>query len=41
MSAYTPHPVGLVPGERVGDWLIRKRLGRGAFGTVFQVECAG
>ena len=39
MTAYVPHPVGLMPGDKIGDWIIRKRLGSGSFGTVFQVEC--
>ncbi len=41
MSSYTPHPVALVSGERVGEWLIRKRVGAGSFGAVYQVECEG
>jgi serine/threonine protein kinase len=41
MSSYTPHPVALVTGERVGDWLIRKRVGAGSFGAVYLVECGG
>lgn len=41
MTVYTPHPVALVSGERVGEWLIRKRVGAGSFGAVYQVECEG
>jgi serine/threonine protein kinase len=35
------HPGFLVSGERVGEWLIRKRLGSGSFGAVYEVECEG
>lgn len=43
MTEYVPvpHPSGLVAGEWVGAWKILKRLGSGAFGAVFQVECEG
>jgi len=41
MSEYEAHPGLLVAGARVGQWLIRKRLGAGTFGAVYLVECEG
>lgn len=41
MSEYAAHPGYLVAGERVGEWLIRKRLGAGSFGAVYLVEYEG
>lgn len=41
MSEYVAHPGYLVAGERVGDLLIRKRLGAGSFGAVYLVEYEG
>lgn len=41
MSEYAAHPGFLVAGERVGEWLIRKRLGTGSFGAVYLVEFDG
>lgn len=41
MSEHETHPSFLGSGERVGAWLIRKRLGRGSFGAVYLVECEG
>jgi len=41
MSEHEAHPGFLVSGERVGEWLIRKRLGAGSFGAVYLVECEG
>lgn len=41
MSEYVVHPGYLAAGERVGDLLIRKRLGTGSFGAVYQVEYEG
>lgn len=38
MSSYGPHPVALVAGERVGDWIVRKKLGAGSFGAVYLVQ---
>lgn len=39
MLEYSAHPGYLVTGERVGEWLVRKRLGAGSFGAVYLVEC--
>jgi serine/threonine-protein kinase len=41
MSEHVTHPGFLVSGERVGQWVIRKRLGAGSFGAVYLVECEG
>ncbi len=41
MSEYVAHPGFLSAGERVGEWLIRKRLGTGSFGAVYLVEFEG
>jgi serine/threonine-protein kinase len=41
MAEHEAHPGFLASGERVGQWLIRKRLGAGSFGAVYQVECEG
>lgn len=41
MSEHEVHPGFLGSGERVGAWLIRKRLGAGTFGAVYLVECEG
>lgn len=41
MSGYAPHPVALVAGERVGDWIIRRKLGAGSYGAVYLVEYEG
>ncbi|WP_224372604.1 serine/threonine protein kinase [Hyalangium versicolor] len=41
MTDYMPHPIALVPGERVGDWIIRRKLGAGAFGAVYLVDYEG
>jgi serine/threonine-protein kinase len=41
MESHTVHPSCLVSGEWVGAWRILKRLGTGAFGAVYLVECEG
>jgi serine/threonine protein kinase len=41
MAEYGVHPGFLAAGDRVGDWIIRKRLGAGSFGAVYQVEYEG
>lgn len=41
MLEHEVHPGFLGSGERVGAWLIRKRLGAGTFGAVYLVECEG
>ncbi len=41
MPEYVAHPGYLSAGDKVGDWIIRKRLGAGSFGAVYQVEYEG
>ena len=41
MASRVVHPSTLVAGEWVGPWRIVGRLGTGAFGTVYKVECEG
>ncbi|MBN1203292.1 MAG: serine/threonine protein kinase [Myxococcaceae bacterium] len=41
MESHEVHPSCLVSGEWVGAWRILKRLGAGAFGAVYLVECEG
>jgi serine/threonine protein kinase len=41
MPEYVAHPGYLAAGERVGEWIIRKRLGAGSFGAVYMVEYEG
>ncbi|WP_224247341.1 serine/threonine protein kinase [Hyalangium gracile] len=40
-TEYMPHPVALVAGERVGECVIRRRVGAGSFGAVYLVDCEG
>jgi serine/threonine-protein kinase len=41
MTTEAFHPDRLLPGEKVGPWLIRELLGSGGFGRVFKVERDG
>ncbi|HEX8703893.1 MAG TPA: serine/threonine-protein kinase [Myxococcaceae bacterium] len=41
MASRVVHPSCLVAGEWVGPWLVVKKLGSGAFGAVYKVECEG
>jgi len=41
MASWVVHPSSLVAGEWVGPWRIVGKLGSGAFGAVYKVECEG